>query len=330
MRLIVGFRTVIKSNKTLRRLGKSFYVYEQYWQDAHDFSKYYVEQAEAKGDYRYSIMLLVHSLEKGMCMPDPRPFGIDKVRALMAMLDTYSDDRKCEFEYELGISALYAWLRYFKEHCWENEKVFSEVKVFLNKKDKNPIITAGAKKYKPYISPESYKVYEELFLNRHSVRNFQNRKIEREDLEFALKCFVETPTACNRQMCRVYYISNPDITDLLNNVVIGIPGFNKKTVQYFVITYDLASFAYSGERQQGLFNAGLCTMNFINGLHAKGIGSCCLQWSNKYDQDQEVRSKIGLSESERIGIVIGAGYYLEENTIPCSVRRNIDSIFTIV
>ena len=160
-----------------------------------------------------------------------------------------------------------------------------------------------------------------MFLSRHSVRDYQERKIDPEDVQFALKCFVETPTACNRQMCRVYYVQNQEITDLLNRVVIGVPGFNKKTVQYFLVTYDLASFAYSGERQQGLFNAGLCSMNFINGLHAKGIGSCCLQWSNKYEQDLEVRKKLGLTESERIGIVIGAGYYLEENIIPCSVRR---------
>ena len=131
-------------------------------------------------------------------------------------------------------------------------------------------------------------------------------------------------------MCRVYYVANPEITELLNRVVIGIPGFNKKTVQYFIVTYDLASFAYSGERQQGLFNAGLCTMSFINGLHVKGIGSCCLQWSNKNKQDIEVRKKLGLSSSERIGIVIGAGYYLDENTIPCSVRRKPNDVFTII
>lgn len=71
-------------------------------------------------------------------------------------------------------------------------------------------------------------------------------------------------------------------------------------------------------------------MNFVNGLHAKGIGSCCLQWSNKRNEDVEVRTKLRLRESERIGIVIGAGYYLEKNVIPCSARRNINEVFRIV
>ena len=110
-------------------------------------------------------------------------------------------------------------------------------------------------------------------------------------------------------------------------MIIGLPGFNKNHINYFIVTYDLAAFAYSGERQQGLFNAGLCTMSFVNALHVNGIGSCCLQWSNKYPEDQKVRRLLGLKDSERIGVVIGAGYYLDENIIPCSVRREDSDIY---
>lgn len=326
----MDIKTLLKSNKTIRKIGKRINIGSQFKQDAKDFSQYYVEAAEERQDYRYSIMLLVHSLEKGMCFPNPRPFGSDKVKELMMMLESYTENHQNEFEYELGISVLFAWKSFYEDHKWEEENGYQEVDIFLRDKVANPEIKAGSKKYKPVAMASGERVYEETFLSRHSVRDYQERKIDPVDVEFALKCFVETPTACNRQMCRLIYVSNPEITDLLNRVVIGVPGFNKKTVQYFIITYDLASFAYSGERQQGLFNAGLCTMNFINGLHAKGIGSCCLQWSNKYDQDVEVRNKLNMRDSERIGIVIGAGYYLEENTIPCSVRRKPEDVFRIV
>ncbi|WP_197026406.1 nitroreductase family protein [Oribacterium sp. P6A1] len=265
-----------------------------------------------------------------MCMPNPRPYGLDKVKELIGYLNAYSETRREEFEYQLGVSALFAWTDFFEKHNWQSELAYNDVIVFLKDKNRNAGFQAGAKLYRPGDTFVDAKVYEEMFLSRHSVRDYQERKIDLADVQFALKCFVETPTACNRQMCRVYYIQNQEITDLLNHVVIGVPGFNKKTVQYFLITYDLASFAYSGERQQGLFNAGLCTMNFINGLHAKGIGSCCLQWSNKYKQDVEVREKLGLRDSERIGIVVGAGYYLDENIIPCSVRRRSEDVFQII
>ena len=323
-------KNVLKSNKTIRGLGKKVNIYSQFLQDAKDFSEHYVEIANNKGDFRYSIMLLVHSLEKGMCMPNPRPFGLDKAKELISQLSAYPETNRNDFEYELGISILFAWSDFFESHGWQNEVVYSEVKDFLKNKKRPPEIIAGSKLYKPKETVANEDIIAEMLLSRHSVRNLQDKKIDPADMQFALRCFVETPTACNRQMCRVYYIQTPEITDLLNRVVIGVPGFNKKTVQYFVITYDLASFAYSGERQQGLFNAGLCTMNFVHGLHAKGIGSCCLQWSNKHKQDAEVRKKLKLSDSERIAIVIGAGYYLDENIIPCSVRRKTDDVFKII
>lgn len=321
---------MLKRNRKIRKFGKKINIALQFMQDIKDFSRYYAESAKEHKDYRYSIMLLVHSLEKGMCFPNPRPFGADKVIELMQMLDSYPDNLKGEFEYTMGISALYSWMEFYKIHEWEDEKAYLNVKKFLSDKTVNPEIKVGSKIYTPIYNSNAEKAFEELFLSRHSVRDYQNKKIELADIQFALKCFVETPTACNRQMCRVIYVSNSNIKDLLNKVTIGLPGFNKNTVQYFIITYDLASFAYSGERQQGLFNAGLCAMNFMYGLHAKGIGSCCLQWSNKNDQDMEVRSNLKLRPSERIAIVIGAGYYLDENLIPCSNRRKAEDIFTVI
>ena len=293
-----------------------------------DFQKYYMESAEKKGDFRYRIMLIVHSLEKGMCFSDPRPFGTEKVKDLIRKLKLCSDRYVSSFEYRLGINILYAWCDFYDEHKWENEPMYKETRAFLSDKPKFDGIVAGRKKYTPNRFESS--LFEDVVLSRHSVRDFQNKKLSDEDINFAVKCFIETPTACNRQMCHIYCISNPEIKSLLNQVLIGIHGFNKQNVQFFIITYDLAAFAYSGERQQGLFNAGLCTMNFVNGLHAKGIGSCCLQWSNKNNEDLIVRHKIGLLDSERIAIVIGAGYYLKENIIPCSSRRNPTDVYSII
>ena len=326
----MGIREFLKKNKTIRKIGKKINIDSQFRQDARDFNAFFEESAREKGDFRYSIMLLVHSLEKGMCFPDPRPFGFDKVKELMKLLHAYPEEKREEFEYKLGVSALNAWESFFASRGWTDDPVFAEAAGFLKEHPADPEIAAGWKEYRPAGSAADETAFAELLSSRCSVRDFQDRKIERKDMEFALRCFTETPTACNRQMCRVLYVEDPEKKELLNSVLIGIPGFNRKTVQFFVISYDLAAFAYSGERQQGLFNAGLCAMNFINGLHVKGIGSCCLQWSNKGVQDRKVRSALGLAESERIGVVIAAGYYLESNTVPCSVRRSPEDIFRTV
>lgn len=319
----MSFRSILKSNPLIRRVGKRINIFRAFYYDAKNFSKYYVEEAEENGDYRYSIMLLVHSLEKGMCMPNPRPFGFDKVKELIRLLDSCTDYN--QFEYKLGLSALFSWTEFFEAHNWQSEKLYSIVKNYLVDKDKtyNP----GSQSYAHEPKADDALNYEKLIFSRHSVRDYKDIPIRAEDLELALKAFAETPTACNRQMCRLIAVKSSKIKETLNKVVIGLPGFNKEHVNFFIITYDLAAFAYSGERQQGLFNAGLCTMNFVNALHVNGIGSCCLQWSNKYSEDVEVRKLLELRDSERIGIVIGAGYYLEENTIPCSVRRPVEELY---
>lgn len=325
---MVNIKELIKKNNTIRRIGKCFNIYKQFEQDAKDFATFYNESAKKKADFRYSIMLLVHSLEKGMCFPNPRPFGQEKVRELIKILSIYTKEMDGEFEYKLGVSALFAWVDFYEKHGWTNDNSYLEACKFLKGKTCDKKIKAG---YKMYSSMDlDYKECEKFLLTRHSVRDYQSKKIDLSDIDFALKCFIETPTACNRQMCRVYYIEKEDIINLLNDVVIGLPGFNKKRVQYFVITYDLAAFDYSGERQQGMFNAGLCTMNFVNGLHVCGIGSCCLQWSNKRKEDVEVRRRLGLRDSERIAVIVGAGYYLDKNVIPCSARRSEKDIFKTV
>lgn len=314
---------ILKSNPVIRRLGKKIKTYNEFRYDAQNFDKYYVESAERDGDYRYSIMLLVHSLEKGMCMPNPRPFGFDKVKELIKLLNACTD--KANFEYEVGVSALDAWKRFFDNHGWQSEKNYAEVVEFLVGKKLQ--FETGSKKYSPVIGASDGKDFERIIFSRHSVRDYKDEPIKDEDIELALKAFVETPTACNRQMCRLICVKSANVKAELNKVIIGLPGFNKEHVNFFIVTYDLAAFAYSGERQQGLFNAGLCTMNFVNALHAKGIGSCCLQWSNKHSEDLRIRKLLGLRDSERIGVVVGAGYYLPENAIPCSARRPVSDIY---
>ena len=131
-------------------------------------------------------------------------------------------------------------------------------------------------------------------------------------------------------MCSLVYVKDNECKKLLDNTIIGLSGFNKNNVHYFIITYDFASLAYPGEIQQGMFNAWVCTINFINGLHSKGIGSCCLQWSNNTEEDTKIRNALKLSKSERIDVVVGCGYYKGKNIIPSSVRKSREDVYRIV
>lgn len=323
----MGLKEMLKQNNTIRKIGKTLKIYKEFLNDASGFSGSYLEAAEEKGDYRYSILLIVHSIEKGMCMPSLRPFGVKKVKALVGMLKAYNGSHE-DFEYQMGVAVLYSWKEVYKEHGWQDQPGFEMVCAFLEQTDQ-PSLIVGSRNYSANIFKEKeQKDFEKVLLSRHSVRDFEAKELKKEDVEFAVTCFLEAPTACNRQMCRILQIKDQKLKDLLNDTIIGISGFNKDTANFFIVIYDLAAFAYSGERQQGLLNAGLCTMNLINGFHARGIGSCCLQWSNKHSDDLKIRSELKLRDSERIAVVVAAGYYLPDTTIPCSVRRLKKDIYS--
>lgn len=316
----------LKENDLLRRTVKRVKIYREFCKDAAAFSRYYLEEAEKRGDSRYRILLLVHRIEKGMCRMDLRPFGHKKVEELIAILSAYPN--KKEFEYHIGCETLKNWADFFEEHGWESEEGYQEVRKFLEQCTV-PIQNDATKiMRRPDVTEES--PFEKVLFSRHSVRDFQKEELREEDIDFALRCFAEAPTACNRQMCRVYYIKSPKIKQILDNTIIGIGGFHKAAVHYFVVTYDIAAFEYYGERNQGYLNAGLTSMNFVNGLHARGIGSCFLQWSNKGREDARVRAAMGISKSERIAVVIGAGYYLDSLRIPQSRRKSKNDIYKVI
>lgn len=322
----MSIKEFFKANDSLRRFVKKYKIYKEYIGDAKDYSKYYLEIAETKGNFNYRIMLLIHSIEKGMCMPNLRPFGQKKAAALMNILSGYTE--KNLFEYQLGIAVLKSWVTFFDEHNWKNDKICEKVREYVDDKESN--YKAGYKKfYNPAVN-FSEENFENVLLSRHSVRDFEDREISSKDLAFALKCFVEAPTACNRQMCKIYQVKNKNVKNLLHKTILGVGGFNYDTMTYFIVTYDMAAFDFFGERNQGYMNAGLAAMNFVNGLHYKGIGSCFMQWANKRKEDKIVRQALGILDSEKIAIVIGVGYYTKESVIPCSCRRSIEDIYRII
>lgn len=327
---MASLKDKLKSNNVFRRVVKTMKIYYEYMYDAANYSKYYIEPAKKKGNYKYQIMLYVHNIEKGMCMPESelRPFGYKKIVELKKILSSYPENSRQDFEYQLAVSALKAWVKFHETHNWVDDKVES-IKQFTTKLS-NTSLQAGNKIFDRPTEAIKKGTFYDLLITRHSVRDFEPDEIKQEDLEFALKCFVEAPTACNRQMCKVYQVKNSEVKKLLNKTVLGVGGFNKEAMNYFIITYDTASLLFYGERNQGYFNAGLVGMNFVNGLHARGIGSCFMQWANKKSEDILVRNALKLSQSEKIAVVIGAGYYKEKSVIPCSCRKPVNDIFKVV
>ena len=300
-----------------------------YKQDLTFFCKNYMESTITKGKIEYYMMWLVHSIEKGLSNRNPRPFGKEKVIKLMELIEKYENitDEK-SFSYDLAINILFSYIDFYKNKNWSNNDEYKITSDFLKKYNKNSNIKAGAfDLYKQDFIENSKIDYNKFISSRHSVRNFLNGELREKDLKKAIEIASKSPSACNRQMCKIYYIKDKTKNETIIHYAQGIGGFETENINFFIITYIICAIKTIAERNQGLFNSGLLSMNFVNGLHSLGIGSCFIQFANSNKQEKELKEFLNIPSDEKIAVIIAAGYYDELSRIPYSSRKSIDDIY---
>lgn len=322
----------MQSIDALRRAVKSHKVRREMRADA---SRFVANYAESKSDHEcvdYHVLLVVHSLEKGMCSKNLRPFGKAKVKELVNYLGTYSESQKASTAYKMGVSILRVWKELFDKHGWQQDDAYAFVGSFLNTVSASfESVSVGAHVYtRQDAVANRIEDYLTAIKDRHSVREFEPVPLKREDVLECIEAARYAPTACNRQMIKILEVTDAVVASKLKDVIMGLGGFDKDAVTLFVVTFDLNAFTFFGERNQGYLNAGLVAMRFADALHFKGIGSCFLQWGNTGAEELAISKLLNLKNSERIAVVLGAGYYPDSTMIPYSHRKDIDEIFTVI
>ena len=79
--------------------------------------------------------------------------------------------------------------------------------------------------------------YDRFISYRRSVRNFSSKKLKEKDIKKVVKIAIKMPTACNRQMCKLYYIKNEENKKYIESYVQVIGLFDLTNVNYFVLTF---------------------------------------------------------------------------------------------
>ncbi len=279
----------------------------------------------------YDMLFEIHKLEKGFAVSkNQRPFGFDKVKRIIRDINEFEKhnfDRS--FAYNLAYSSLEEYLNFYEEKKWNDREEYLYVKKYMNKEKKYTYIPVGAFDYKTkdFIDEVKNIDFDKLLSTRRSVRNFSSKKLNDNDIKKSIEMAIKTPTACNRQMCKIYYIKSENNKKIIEKYAQGLGLFDLTNANYFVITFDISANYFIGERNQGWFNSGLVTMNFVNALHSLGIGSCCIQFGNSFKEEQEFKKLLSIPNNERIGVIVTAGYYDEVSRIPYSTRKTIEDIY---
>jgi len=163
----------------------------------------------------------------------------------------------------------------------------------------------------------------EFFLQRHSVRQFSKEDVDLSLIDEAIRIALKAPAVCNRQYSRAVVIADSGLVQEILRMQGGARGFAEDVNKVIVVTTPLSHFWGAAERNQAWIDGGLFAMSLLLGLHAQGLGACCLNWSKLNAQTQHMRDFLHLEEDEVIIMMIAVGHLLDQFDVAFSHRVNI-------
>jgi nitroreductase len=168
--------------------------------------------------------------------------------------------------------------------------------------------------------------FDELVLQRHSVRTFTGERISDEVVIDCVGLAQRSPSACNRQSVRVHVYSNKhDIQAILRHQD-GNYGFGDTADRLILLAHDNRAVLSSSERNQPYLDAGLFAMTLIYALESRNVASCCLNLSNYWFRDLALRRACRTLPWERPVLLIAIGRSPQSYQVPVSARPPTESI----
>lgn len=319
----------------IRGVVRRFRLIREYLYDYHRMVRH--SSAVHRGDNREKLQSLIviryHGIEKGLSLPQPRPgFGREKIAQLIEMLRTYIDSYGADHTMVTALNALRAYVEFNAKAGVQDESLCKGIDELTRRAAEFPAsegdLTGGCRELTGAIVREAGQAPFERFMeSRCTVRQFSDEAVDPEVLSAAVKVAQKTPSVCNRQPWRVWAVSDPVKIKKILDIGGGARGFEDQMKVLLVVTSDLACFQSSGERNQCWIDGGMFGMTLIQALHAKGLVSCCMNWSKTRDIDLRLRRLMMIPGSESIIFLLGVGHPRDEFLVAASARKPLDEVF---
>lgn len=138
---------------------------------------------------------------------------------------------------------------------------------------------------------------------RYSVRNFEDRTVEPEDMKKILEAANHAPTACNLQPQRIYVVQSEENIAKLNSLCKCI--FGAKTVLMFTYNTDeeWKNPLEDGVRS-GVEDVSIVATHVMMEAWELGIGSC---WVNFFSNSR-IEEAFELPANEKLVLLMPMGY----------------------
>lgn len=273
------------------------------------------------------ITALCHSVERGLALPEPQAaFGARNIGHLLQAIDEYVRRYGIDVSLNPSAGALDAYVRFNESKKMPDFPNRSRIEQLLLTLQPIRSEDAGGTRRisRDEIRRATANTPAEFFLSRHSVRQFSEMDVSSEDIDAAIRIAQKAPAVCNRQVCRVYVVHEREL--ILKMLAIqGSRGFNHQINKLLVVTNRLTAFYGTGERNQCWIDGGLFAMSLVLGLHAHGLGTCCLNWSKSVPPDRAMRKLLKLPPPEVIIMLVAVGHLPANLDVARSIRQPLES-----
>jgi nitroreductase len=162
--------------------------------------------------------------------------------------------------------------------------------------------------------------------SRKSIRSFTQQLVDDNRIRKAIELAATSPSVCNRQASKVYYINEKvKIMDILK-IQGGFNGFSQDVSQLLILTTNRNAFYSVGERNQHYIDGGIFLMNLLYALHFYEIANCPANWAKTYKEEKQIRRFVQIPKSEKVICLIPIGIAPNNFRICRSERKNIQEI----
>lgn len=289
-----------------------------YWGGNEELSR---DQLQAR------LLFYYHKIEKALSLPGrKRLFAVEVIPEVTGMLEVWErghGDRNDPI-YKGAINSLIAYSDCVKSLSLDPDGlVLPALTKFLS--ERHAVCNGPDTPLRPERVVANYPIsledFRKLMLQRRSYRDFSSECVPPEVLRSAVELAQLSPSACNRQPCRVHVMESETVRSaaLLNQN--GNAGFGHLAPVVLAITSDASYFFDATERHQPYVDGGLFSMSLIYALQVQGLVSCCLNWCVHPEQDRGLRRVIPIKSSEQIIMLLAVGYPPDEVVVPKSHRR---------
>ncbi|WP_162896201.1 nitroreductase family protein [Novosphingobium sp. THN1] len=268
-----------------------------------------------------------HMIEKGLALPAPRPgFGHYAIGELCALLDKAINEGRSGEHVERALDSLLAYRAFNSRHGGATPGCLDHTLANAQARKIACIPDAIKQATRAEILEATAFDAERFFWTRYSVRQFGNAPVAYADIEAAVRIAQSSPSVCNRQSARVHIITDPSQCAALLRFQNGNRGFGETMGALAIITADLSHFVEPTERYQPWIDGGLFAMTFALGLHARGLGSCFLNWSASIDSDRGLRAAMRLPDEETVIAFLAIGTLRDAFTVARSPRKALSDV----